>query len=81
MIEMGYLAGIQNLFNFMVANASVDHEADQIMESLTFEHFQGAFFVLLIGHAIACIVFLCEIITFKHHVSARCIPSRRCPWR
>lgn len=65
MIELGYLAEVQNRFKATIMNVTQknSNEFHQRKDYLEKAHFDGAFVMLGLGLGLATIVFLIEILT------------------
>lgn len=67
MIELGYLAGSQNIFKDHVSNVTNTAITQKPFTGLEKEHFDGAFLILGLGLFASIIIFLSELfMTFTH---------------
>lgn len=60
MIELGYLAGSQNIFRAHVSNVTNTAITQKLFTRLEKEHFDGAFLLLGLGLFASIIIFLSE---------------------
>lgn len=67
MVEIGYLAVVQNTYKQLTQNLSI-YKKDNIRKEqyLEAEYFTGAFLMMALGLTIASLCFICEILLYRY---------------